>query len=346
MIHIMTPTDRRFWPFRPRTSIASAIALLVGLLLIFVVLKKTGIWPTIDKSEVTVLIGILLFSLLPIVLALIDVIVERGGAIKVGGVEIDFSQVPKIGMSGFTVPANIGAPGQYVADSGTNEILDALRQAMASDIVTIDLEEGQAWWETRLLIMLSGAVRLGKPKVVVFVGMDAGIDKRFQGWSRPSELLQYLLRAHPQYPMSYHKAMAAARQWEMVEPTGDVQNPPLPSWGLSGLAGQHTWMAFNGTTGLPNELLAEQLLADDLGVEVESQEKPKTIGLTRLEELFRPVLHKESVDENWPAERQINAFFDSDSEYIAITRNGEYKTLVSRLSVLNTVVKTLAKQTS
>ncbi len=93
-------------------------------------------------------------------------------------------------------------------------------------------------------------------------------------------------------------------------------------------------------------LLAEQLLADDLGTEVESQEKPKTISLVRLEELFRPVLHKESADENWPTERQISAFFDCDSEYIAITRNEEYKTLVSRLTVLNTVVKTMAKQTS
>ena len=342
----MNDTDRRFWPFRPRISIASAIALLVGLLLIFVVLKKTGIWPTIEKSEITVLIGILLFSLLPIMLALIDVIVERGGTLEVAGVKVNFSKVPQMGTSSLTVPANIGAPGQYVADSATNEILDALRQAMASDIVIIDLEEGQAWWETRLLVLLSGAARLGKPKVVVFEGMDAGIKKRFQGWGYPGELLRCLLRAHPQYPLSYHKAMAAARQWEMVEPSGVGIIPPQPGWMQQGLATQHPWMAFDDVTGLPKQLLAEQLLADDLGVEVESQEEPKIISLARLEELFRTVLHKESVDENWPAKRQISAFFDSESSYLAVTQNSKYTTLVSRLTVLNTVVKTLAKQTS
>ena len=207
----MNYPDRSFWPFRPQASIAFAILILVGLLIIFVVLRANINWPS-EKSETTVLFGALLFSLLPIVLALIDVIVERGGIIKAGGVEIDLSQAPKIGVSGFTVPANIGAPGQYLVDSGTNEILDALRQAMASDIVTIDIEEGQAWWETRLLVLLSGAARLGKPKVVVFVEMDAGIERRFQGWGHPNELLRCLLKAHSQYPLSYHKAMAATRQ--------------------------------------------------------------------------------------------------------------------------------------
>lgn len=339
----MNDTGRRFWPFRPRTSIAYAILILIGLLIIVLVLRETTDWPS-EKSESTVLFGILLLSLVPIVLALIDVIIERGGTLEVAGVKFDFEKVPQMGASGLTVPANIGAPGQYVADSGTYEILDALRQAMASDIVTIDLEEGQAWWETRLLVLLSGAARLGKPKVVVFVGVDAGIERRFQGWGYPNELLRCLLQAHPQYSLSYHKAMAAARQWETVEPSGAGIIPPQPSWMQQGLSTQHPWMAFDSKTGLPNPLLSEQLLADDLGVEIESQEKPKTISLTRLEELFRPVLHKESVDENWSGERQIMAFFDSDSAYIAMTRSGAYKAIVLRLTVLNSIVGSLAEQ--
>lgn len=111
----------------------------------------------------------------------------------------------------------------------------------------------------------------------------------------------------------------------------------------AGLAGQHLWMAFDNTTGLPNLLVAEQLPASDLGAEVESQEQPKRISLVRLEELFRPVLHKESIDETWPSERQISAFFDSDSSYLAVTQNSKYTTLVSRLTVLNTIVRTMVE---
>ncbi len=339
----MNHTDRSFWPFKPRTSIISSIMMLVGLLLIVWALMTKANWPS-QGSETTVLVGVLVFSLLPILLALVDVIIERGGVIEYGGMKIDFSQVPKMGVSGFTVPVNIGVSGQSVTDSSTTEILDALRQATACDVVIIDLEEGEAWWETRLLVLLAGAVRLKKPEKVVFIGKDGGIDKCFQGWGYASDLLPCLLQAHSKYPLSYHKAIAAVRQWEMVEPSGDIQNPPQPPLGLLGLAGQHPWMSFDNTTGLPNKLLAEQLLASDLGAEVESQEQPKRISLVRLEELFRPVLHKESVDESWPTEQQISAFFDSDTSYIAITQNNKYTTLVSRLTVLNTIIKKLTEQ--
>ena len=103
-------------------------------------------------------------------------------------------------------------------------------------------------------------------------------------------------------------------------------------------------MAYDAGSELPNALFAEQLLASDLGAEVESQEQPKRISLVRLEELFRPVLHKESIDESWSAERQVREFFNSTADYIAVTQNGKYSTLVSRLTVLNTIIKKLTEQ--
>jgi len=256
-------------------------------------------------------------------------------------------------------------------------------------------------------------VRLQKPQKLVFIGKDRGIDKYFQGWGHARELLPLLLQAHPQYLRSYHAAKAASRQWELVEPTGDVANPPrLPFtqktiekytfqdndlvlrllnegiiksvsyqpnltrfddsiadesqlrqrleqiadieidpivaiWQQSsqaGLAEQHPWMAFDSTTGLNNPLLTEQLLANDLGQRVEEEEEPKRVSLVRLEELFRSVLHTESIDESWPAERQLSEFLNSDSEYLAITQNGKYSTLVSRLTVLNAIVRTFVEK--
>ena len=60
------------------------------------------------------------------------------------------------------------------------QILDALREATACEVVIIDLEDGQAWWETRLLVLLAGAVRLKRPERVVFVGKDGGVDRSFR----------------------------------------------------------------------------------------------------------------------------------------------------------------------
>jgi hypothetical protein len=98
-------------------------------------------------------------------------------------------------IEGIAVPANIGARGTPVPQSATVMILDALRDATASDVVVLDLEDGTAWWETRLLVLLEGADRLGKPSVVVFVGMGNGITQRLQGWGYATELLRAML--HP-----------------------------------------------------------------------------------------------------------------------------------------------------
>ena len=57
----------------------------------------------------------------------------------------------------------------------------------------------KAWWETRLLVLLARAVR---HKKIVFVGKDANMDRRFQGWSYADDLLPQLVTAHPQYARS------------------------------------------------------------------------------------------------------------------------------------------------
>lgn len=346
----MNDADRRLWPFGHRASLISAAVLLVGLLLLVAVLRAILNWPS-AQSENAILIGVLLLSLSPILLALLDVIIERGGVIEYGSIKVDFSQSREMGITGITVATNIGVRGQAVTDSSTTQILDTLKQATASDVVIIDLEEGQAWWETRLLVLLAGAERLKKPEKIVFVGTDARKEQRFQGWSYASDLLPRLVKAHPQYERSLQAARAAARQWELVEPVNPVVpgTPPLvpvqPPWLSGTLATRYQWMAFDGSTGASNELLAEQLLASDLGEKVELKEGSRSISLVRLEELFRPVLNKECIDLSWPADRQLSTFLDLDTEApsIAVTQNGKYSTLVSRLTLLNVVLKSLLK---
>ena len=350
----MSDQERKLWPYQPRMSIVATLLILFTLLIAIVILRATVDWPSQD-SERTVLLGIFLLSLVPVLLVLVDTMVERGGTVEYRGVTINFSQAQRMDTAGPTIPANIGVPGQAVGDSGTTEILDALRQATASESVIIDLEEGQAWWETRLLVLLAGAVRHNKPNVVVFVGTDGGKRTCFQGWATADELLPLLLKAHPKYLLSYHAALAAARQWELVEPQGPNSQPPQPQWmqqsnsepnteNQLSLASRHTWMAFDYNSGLPNSFFAEQLLASELGEKVEQEEPPRTISLVRLEALFRPVLHREFIDKSWSSERQLEVFFENDAPYVAVTENGRFQTLVSRTSVLNSMIGTLVQR--
>jgi hypothetical protein len=274
--------DRRFWPFKPRFSLIGVTIILLAFLSAAAVLRRGSTGP----------------ARLPIALALMDVIIERGAIVQYGGVKIDFSRSQARAPTGFAVAPNIGVQGQPVTDSSTTQIIDTLRRATASEIAIIDLEDGKAWWETRLLVLLAGAARLKKPDKIVFLGTDAKVEHRFEGWAYTADLLPCLVSAHPQYRRSLLAAWAAARQWELVEPLdapvplGAVPIPPPPPWLSGRLAQAHSWMAFDPATGLPNELFAEQLLQSDLGQKIETQEGPRSITLTRLEELFRTVLNR------------------------------------------------------
>ena len=90
-------SDRRRWPFWVRYSLLWITFQLIGLLLSVALLRFYFGWPS-DSAENAVLIGVLVLSLLPIVLPLLDIVIERGGVIEYGGVKIDFSQLRSMGV--------------------------------------------------------------------------------------------------------------------------------------------------------------------------------------------------------------------------------------------------------
>jgi hypothetical protein len=343
----MKELNRKLWPFSTKSSLLVAITTLVVLLLGSAILRSTIDIP-FDISTNTVLIGIVFLSLLPVVLAILDVIIDRGGSIGYGDFKLDFSKVQQLGAVGFAIPANIGERGVPVSDSATTSILQTMQVAVTCGIVVIDLEDGHAWWETRLLVLLAGAERLRKPDKIVFVAKEGGKEQIFQGWANPDELLQCLIQSDIQYKRSLTISRAAARQWELVEPLEPIlpnkqgATPLQPSWMSGEIAKTHQWMAYNYQTGLPNEMLAEQILQDELGKKIEQSPKgAKHISIERLNELFRPCLIKKSIDQSANVEQQRTAFFDNTQLWIALTNNGQYSAIISRMAILNEILKPL-----
>ena|SRR5688572_142762 len=341
----MKNTDNKFWPYKPKISIVISISLAIVLLIIVAVVRSTASWPS-DASTNVVLLGILLLSLLPVLLAVLDLIIGKGGSVGYKDFKIDFGKAQQSGLSGFTIPANIGVPGMAVTDSGTSNILEILKQATSTGIVIVDLEDGYAWWETRLLVLVSGAERLRNPDKIVFVANEEGKQHVFQGWADPEDLLRQLLKENQQYRRSLYAARAAAKQWELfgplelIPPDTHFQIPPVPVWMLSRIATSHSWMAFSLQTGFPNELLAEQYLQNELGIEIEQKpEGSRHISIARLNEVFKPVLLKQSIDMAWTNEKQTSAFFSSDQSYLAMTENGRYTALVSKTLIMNEALK-------
>ncbi|UOE47271.1 hypothetical protein MTO98_22970 [Mucilaginibacter sp. SMC90] len=341
----MKTNEHSFWPFTPKVSIITAVVVLLVLLLITSLLRTYTGWPT-ESSNNTILIGIFILSLLPIVLAILNVVIERGGSIGYGDLKIDFSKIQQLSNSGFTVPANIGVRGQYVADSGTSNILETLRAATSSGVAVIDLEDGHAWWETRLLVLLAGASRLKKPDKIVFTATVEAREQTYLGWARPTDLLEQLLKEDERYLKSFYAARSAASQWALLgplQPAPPNNNyyaiPAAPPWMQGALALNHSWMAFSTTNGLPNELLTEQLLQHELGETIENTGGAKHISIVHLDEVFKPILIKKQIDKNWNNEQQTNALFTNEEPFIVITESGKYSAIVTAQSLYNEILR-------
>ena len=59
------------------------------------------------------------------------------------------------------------------------QIVSALETATTHQVVCLDLRSGNAWWMTRLFALCTGAVRVGSPKIVVFVGVKEKLEGAF-----------------------------------------------------------------------------------------------------------------------------------------------------------------------
>lgn len=342
----MNRPEQPLWPYSIRTALIAVPLILIGLILLVSITRAVTGWPT-NETERFVVIGIFIFSLVPLILLLIDGFAARGALVEFAGLKLSFSQIAQAAPLSPTVPTNIGVTGHPIGDSGSTEILDGLRRATANEVVVIDLEEGQAWWETRLLVLLSGATRLGTPRAIVFVATESGKPGCYHGWGYPKALLRLLVRADPLYERISSEVQVAANQWTLLElpaqpkeapePTVPIQPPPV--W-LTGLASQNQGMAFKGN--LPNPLAAEQLLASELSVRIEQQDKvPRTISTVRLKALFVSVLNTHFVDQNAPPEQQVKQFFVDDATYVAVTRESRYLRLVPRAGALSEMVAAL-----
>ena len=261
----------------PSGRLLAAVGALSGLLVIALfglalVVRRTSAWPTASTDGI-LLVGILIIGLIPLLLLLVDTVIRRGGSLSFQGVRIDLSAAASPRPT-LTIDTNIGASGQPVNDSSSVQILDALEKASESDVVVVDLEDGRAWWETRLLVLVAGAVRKGRPHAIVFVGTRAGKAQAYLGWSEPKALLDEFLVGTPTprrdtYVKLYGLAADAVKQWEeqarnAPPPPGGFPATPV---GLTAAPWNYSFIAWKD--GKLNPFAFEQFLAAGLGTEIE-----------------------------------------------------------------------------
>jgi hypothetical protein len=334
-----------FWPWSSRAAVLAVPGILVVLLVLLSVTRAIADWPS-DTSEGAVLAGLLLLALLPLLLVLLGTL-AGGGSVEAFGVRIRFAEASRARQE-VTVPPRLGLqPGMTLNDSSTAKILDTLRDATHSDVAVLDLEEGTAWWETRLAVLCAGAARLGRPKAIAFVATVGGTQRVFKGWAPPEDLLRGLLAKRQDLRAAYERARAVHRQWELAippEPNAPPGTPPTLPFPIGPDTGVQ-WAVFPDGSR-PSRLAAEQILALHVGP-IEDQKAHGVITTTRLVELFDPMLRTRSVDLDQDDSHATWAqtILSTTDQFVAMTNGQRYAGLLPRDAAVNDILRAVVTGT-
>jgi hypothetical protein len=334
---------------------ALSAAFVIGLFALARWVRVSSEWPTANSDNI-LLIGILVIGLIPMELLLIDALIRRGGKLSFQGIEIALAAGrPVVDLR---IDTNIGVVGGTVEDTMAASILDALNRAAKSDVVVVDLENGAAWWETRLFILAAGGARTGSPRAIVLVTSERGQSRAFLGWATPTSLVEALFEPsnprHTIYRKAHALALEAGEKWQKAIDDMPPGTAPAKPADLTTYPWDDGFIAW--PNGQPNPFATEQFLAAELGRKIEkfwvdeaprdasSAEKfPRAVTLTEasVRSQFARQLHRTAIEEG-AKEDQVSAFLADSGEFVAITQSGgSYVRLARRSAVLEGLVQQL-----
>lgn len=347
---------RRGW-WRLVAAGALSAAFVIGLFALARWVRVSSDWPT-AKSDNILLIGILVVGLIPMELLVIDALIRRGGKLSFQGIAIDLAAGPP--AVDLRIDTNIGVVGETVSDTSSTQILDTLKRAANSDVVVVDLENGTAWWETRLFILAAGAARTGSPRAIVFVTSERAQSRAFLGWATPASLIEALCEPsnprHTIYRKAHALALDAGEQWQKAIDGAPPGGAPTAPAGLTTFPWNLNSVAWNGR---PNPFATEQFLAMDLGQQIEeswravpfqagpgvsSAEKfPRAVMITEASvcSQFARQLRRTAIEEDAAKDNQVALFLADSGQFVAITHSGSLVRLAPRSAVLDDLVQQL-----
>jgi hypothetical protein len=324
----------RLWPAPRGAALLASAAILLVLIITVVVGRETIGWPTEGMTQ-WIVPAILIVSVIPLALTLVDLVAERGGKLGSRWLSVEFAAVVQP-LPALEIPTNI-VPGTQITDRDRDALLQMLQSAYAHEVVEIDLEDGEAWWLSRLLILCAGAVHRSRPSALVFIATDATVPRVFQGWAPPGELLEGLLRRNAELRAAFHRARRAVDQLNVVGqqvatpapgtgnetptpriPGWDFNNPP--SW-LTNEAKDNYYLVFSSNSIL-GPMALEQMIAKLL---VGTEPPPNGgVSMAQLEELFGSILRTRKIERSDPIEMRLERLLTTPDKYVALTDAGQF----------------------
>jgi hypothetical protein len=353
----MLNSNNRLWPFGVGITLAAVPAIWILFAGVFYATGTYLHWPA-PGSEGPLIYFTLAASAIPPVLLLLDFVAARGGAIGNKWLKVDFSkaiaEIDVQSRDSFRLSDNILAEQDRLNDSSGQRMVEAMKRATTSEILYLDLKDGNAWWVTRLLVLCAGVQGISSVKAIVFVGRKENRDRVFLGWGMPGALLTAILNSNPEFLSRFQKAEIIARQLAIF---GGWSTPLLPQ--VQHLGGAtpinlHPDVAINQRHYDENDsvmlasITIEQLRATSAAGAVpvmrNMEDTPDRLTMVRLQDLLVQCLYSDAVDRTWPNTKQLTTFLESRAPYVALLRDGIYEGMLRSDLGARAVIRELFRQ--
>lgn len=347
-----------FWPWGRRSALAASAALLIVLVGGVIVLRLASGWPE-AQWEGPILLAAALLSLVPIGLLVLATVAESSGSVSFRGLSIAFgatAQAVATTVTGSTIaiPRNVTQEGADVGDSGSSDVLRVLEDASRAEVVVVDLEDGHAWWDSRLLLLCAGAALQNRPRAVVFVATVDTVSRSFVGWSHPADVVAQIRNDSAELSYAYATAQTSLRRAELTFPGRAAPGgwpaviPALPPGAQAGptqtpVVNDQELFESNGPFLLPQRPAVAFTKA--LGRAVHPLEESGGVthlSVVRLRQLLMPVLHTRSTEDDASDTEWVKAVVDHDNEYLVVTHKGVYRGLAPREHLMSALLRALA----
>ncbi|MGW4890742.1 hypothetical protein ACWEQL_00505 [Kitasatospora sp. NPDC004240] len=231
--------------------------------------------------------------------------------------------------------------------------MEVLREGAHTEVAVVDLADGTAWWDTRLLVFCAGAARIGRPRAVVLTASIADTGPgTFLGWAPPDELRDRLLSRRPELRRAYDQGRAWLRQWELAEPrTGTPASPDAPAQPQVPFMPEPPATAQPRGAGLIHQLpdytldpfAPEVLLANAVG-DLEGVGRYTLVDLAEARAAFDTVLRHTAAEVDAPAESDgfwARRVLDTREPFVPLVRRNRYMGMLPRDRAVNDVLRTL-----
>jgi hypothetical protein len=319
--------------------------LFAGILLIFWALSASVGWPNAADGWRLAVIIAGIAAILPLVARAMTFLQKNRASIEGPfGLKVNFVNAVQVSETSIgSLTAGTVQQGTFIAESGRGELERAAIEAGAHSELVIDLEDGNAWYRTRLFAVAAMGEILGAPEILVLVGGKGGRPRQVGGYIASRDFV----KAVCQKDSRYERLLRRARDYlALLRNSANAGNQIQPPDFAKFLQYQYPFTEAGDSVFM--RVIVDQLIDPDPGVlqptENAPEDGPPWINLADMAQELSPWLIPDIVEMTGTAKQQVAAILGARGDIAVAVRNGTFEGIIRVELAARDVLRQLAER--